>query len=348
MQQTAMGILVTLIAWVGSGIFPAWAQPVVFTQLSLPSGIATDVDGNIFVHSDAVTTTVLTKFAPNGTALGQITLGGIDVTEFGGSRLATDPTRNLILLLSPQGRILQIDPATLQGGDFIDLRPFANQVFSDVYDILRQQFRPLLLGFPIYGDIAVGRSNTAQMDLFVTGITGAAGGFPFIMRLQVDFQANQFALRVIATSQGTTAGNVNRPPGIAVNVDDMVLTTLPFPTGAGFAESLVRFDAYFPENPNNLGGFPQFILNTDLASAGMSTDAQGNFYIATGVVGSSICGAGGSGALVFIPRALTTLSCTTFQATLLRSEDVAISPTDNGVYMTVSDGAVLRLPPFVQ
>jgi hypothetical protein len=120
----------------------------------------------------------LTKFAPNGTALGQITLGGIGVTEFVGSRLATDPTRNLILLLSPQRRILQIDPATLQGSDFIDLRPFANQVFSDIYDILRQQFRPLLLGFPIYGDIVVGQSNTAQMDLFVTGITGAAGTFP--------------------------------------------------------------------------------------------------------------------------------------------------------------------------
>ena len=154
----------------------------------------------------------------------------------------------------------------MQGSDFIDLRPFANQVFSDVYDILRQQFRPLLLGFPIYGNIAVGRSNTAQMDLFVTGITDAAGSFPFMMRLQVDFQANQFALRVIAT----------------------------------------------------------------------------------GVVGSSACGAGGSGALVFIPRTLTTFSCTTFQATLLRSEDVAISPPDNGVYMTVSEGAVLRLPPFVQ
>jgi hypothetical protein len=341
-------MLVTLIAWVGGGLLPAWAQPVVFTQLSLPSGIATDADGNVFVHSDAVTTTLLTKFAPNGAALGQLPLGGIDVTEFGGSRLATDPTRNLILLLSPQGRILQIDPATLQSGDFIDLRPFANQVFSDVYDILRQEFRPLQLGFPIYGDIAVGRSNTAQMDVFVTGLTSAAGGFPFIMRLQVDFQVSQFAPRVIATSQGTTAGNVNRPPGIAVNIDDVVLTTLPFPTDGGFVESLVGFHAYFPENPNNPGGFPQFLLNTDLASAGMGTDAQGNFYIATGVVGSSACGAGGSGALVYIPRALTMFFCTTFQATLLRSEDIAISPTDRAVYMTVLDGTVLRLPPVVQ
>jgi hypothetical protein len=235
----------------------------------------------------------------------------------------------------------------LQGGDFIDLRPFANQVFSDIYDILRQEFRPLHLGFPIYGDIAVGRSNTVQMDMFVTGLTGAAGGFPFIMRLQVDVQANQFALRVIVTSQGTTAGNVNRPPGIAVNIDDVLLTTLPLPTGAGFAESLVGFHAYFPENLNNPGGFPRFLLNTALASAGMSTDAQGNFYIATGAVGSSTCGAGGSGALVFIPRALMTLSCTPFQAVLLQSEDIAISPTDHVVYMTVLDGTVLRLPSFI-
>ena len=347
MQTTFIGMLAMLIAAVWGGFVAVWAQPTTFTQLSFPSGIATDADGNVFIHSDAVTTTVLTKFAPDGVILGQISLGGIDVTEFVGSRLDTDPTRNLILLLSPQGRILWIDPGTLQGGDFIDLRPFANQAFPDVYDILRQEFRPLHLGFPIYGDIAVGQSNPAQMDLFVTGLTGAAGGFPFIMRLQVDFQAQQFTLRVITTSQGTTAGNVNRPPGIAVNVDNVVLTTLPFPTGGGFAEGLVGFHAYFPENPNHPDGFPRFLFNTDLASAGMSTDGQGNFYIATGVVGASACGAGGSGAFVFIPRDLTTFFCTTFQATLLRSEDIAISPTDNAVYMTLLDGAVLRLPPFV-
>ncbi len=345
MKVKTMAMFAVILVLVGGGFVAASAQPEVFAQLSLPSGITIDADGNVFVHSDAVATTVVTKFAPNGTALGQITLGGIDITEFVGSRLDTDPTRNLILLLSPQGRILWIDPSTLQVGDFIDLRLFANQVFPDVYDILRQEFRPFNLGFPIYGDIAVGRSNTVQMDLFVTGLTAQAGGFPFIMRLQVDFQANQFTLRVMATSQGTTAGNVNRPPGIAVNLDDVVLTTLPFPTGGGFVNGLAGFNAYFPENQT---GLPQFLSNSDFSSAGMSTDGQGNFYIATGVVGTSLCGASGSGALVFIPRSLDTFFCTTFQATLVRSEDVAIDPTNHLVYATFLEGVVLRLSPFIQ
>ncbi len=193
MKATVMSVLVTLTVLVWGGIGPAMAQPTIIAQLSLPSGITTDADGNVFVHSDALTTTALTQFAPDSTRLRSIALGGINVSEFVGSRLATDPTRNIILLLSPQGRILRIDPATLQVVDFFDLRLFANLVFPNVYDILRRAFRPLPLGFPRYGDIAVGRSNTVQLELFVTGITGAAGGFPFIMRLRVNIQTNMFA-----------------------------------------------------------------------------------------------------------------------------------------------------------
>ncbi len=351
MKVTVMSVLVTLTVLVWGSIGPAMAQPTICAQLSLPSGITTDADGNVFVHSDAPAATRLTKFAPNCTPLRRVPVGGFDPTEFVGSRLATNPTRNIILLLSPQGRILGIDPATLQGGDFIDLRSFANRVFPNVYDILRREFRSLPLGSPLYGDIAVGRSNTAQLDLFVTGLTGAAGGFPFIMRIQANFQTNMFALRVMVTSQGTTAGSVNRSPGLAVNVDDVVLTTLPFPTGVGFANGLVRFQADFTENLNNPAGFPQFIWQNvlpDFTSVGMSTDEAGNFYIATGVVGISACGAGGSGALVFIPRTLGSFTCIPSQAVLARSEDTAVSPTNNVVYMTLLGGLVLRFPPFVQ
>ncbi len=136
----------------------------------------------------------------------------------------------------------------------------------------------------------------------------------------------------MVTSQGTTAGNVNRPPGIAVNVDEVVLTTLPFAAGAGFVDGLVRFQADFTENLTEPAGFPQFTLQNDLpdfASVGMSTDEAGNFYVATGVIGTSACGAGGSGALVFIPRTLDDFTCTPSQVTFARSEDTAVSPTNN-------------------
>lgn len=53
-----------------------------FAQLLTPTGVATDLAGNVFVISDAVTTTQLTKFDPNGTLLNAIALGGITVGVF--------------------------------------------------------------------------------------------------------------------------------------------------------------------------------------------------------------------------------------------------------------------------
>lgn len=221
---------------------------------------------------------------------------------------------------------------------------------------MRNENHPLNLGIPKYGDITARWAGETQLDLFLTATTGASGGFPFVMRVRIDLQGGSVTPQVIVTSQGTTAGAVNLPPGITVNAAGLVLTTLPFPIpvdGGGFADSLVTFGADFPENAN---GTPQFILrdpNTqtgiiDLASSGMTVDESGNFYIATGVVGSSICGPNGSGALVFINRELSELDCVPVGG-LIRSADVAVSPIDNVIYMTIADanGSVLRFDAVV-
>lgn len=349
-KKTLLGFLLSCLMIVSA----AQAETSIFAQLSIPGGVTTDQTGNVYVHSDAITTTQLTKFRQDGTPISRVTLGGINISEFVGSRLTRIPNTDAMLLLSPEGVIYLYTP-DLRFSVAFDLRSQANQIYPNVYDIQRQGSHPLNLGFPQYGDIAARWVNNQQLDLFLTATTGPAGGFPFVMRIRIDFANNVNSVDVILTSQGTTAGNVNLAPGIAVNNDGTVLTSMPFPSGLGFADSLVAFGADFPQDPN--ATTPQFILqdpNTqsgivDLASSGMTVDEGGNFYIATGVVGSSICGPNASGALVFIDRQLTQPSCFPVGGAILRSMDVAVSPVDNSVYMTISDfnGAVLRFDPIV-
>lgn len=338
----------------------AKAEVELFTQLSLPAGVTTDSEGNVYVHSDAVSTTYLTKFSPAGEILSRITLGGINISEFIGSRMTRIPGTDFMLLLTPQGVIYYFTPE-FNGGVLADLRDNIGQVANDVYDVLRQDFRPLNLGLPNYGDITSRWRSNSELEILVAATTGAAGGFHFITRIRYDVESGEQNSKVIVTSQGTTAGTVDLPPGVAVNDQGTVLTTLPFTltttdgTGIGFTDSLVSFNTDFPET---MSGLPQFILqdpNTstglvDFASSGMEVDAFGNFYIATGVTGTSVCAPASSGAVVFIDASLSQLTCTAVgDATLLRTSDVAVSHADNTVYVTIGEysGSVLRLGPIV-
>lgn len=333
--------LTTLLSLTGA----LHAETSVFISgLSLPQGIAADSAGNIYVHSDAVSTTHVTKFTPQGTPVARVSLGGINASEFVGSRLTRIPGTDRILLLSPQGIILYFN-RELQGEVLYDLRPLAGQVAHDVFDVLTQNFRRLVLGVPQYGDIAARWTEGNLLEVLVSATTGAAGGFPLIVRIRFDLQNRVAEPKVVLTSQGTTAGSVNIAPGLAVNAEGAALTTLPFPTDLGFADGLVSFRTDFPENRSQL---PRFILR-DFASFGMTVDELGNFYIASGVVGSSHCGIAASGALVFIDRQTIQPICLPIALPLGRSADVAVSPIDNSVYMTMSElnGGVLRFDPIV-
>jgi hypothetical protein len=169
------------------------------------------------------------------------------------------------------------------------------------------------------------------------------------MRLRVDFQAGTQDPILIAFSRATTGfpgfGGVNVPRGVAVSPQGVVLTSLPVrPPGAGFFQDVaVAIGAGFPEDPSLP---PTILLNfTDLTSRGMTADAAGNFYIATGVVGSSACGAAGSGAIVFMPSTLNGIFCFNVgpgATGLVRSNDVAIDPRGNSVLVTFTEGLVVR------
>ena len=79
----------------------------------------------------------------------------------------------------------------------------------------------------------------------------------------------------------------------------------------------------------------------------MTADAAGNFYIATGVVGTSGCGIAGSGAIVILSRTLNQATCVNVgpgATGLVRSEDVAIDSRDNSFLVTFREGQVVHFP----
>jgi hypothetical protein len=330
----------------------AYAAPTTFAKLAIPVGVEADRAGNVYVDSDATFTTVLTKFTAAGSPVAQASIGGITVGNLG--HIARIPNSDFMVLLTSQGQIVlfttDVKPSLL-----LDLSPL-NFTTTTALDVTANAPRSFTLGLPSWGDITAVSPQPNLIYLYLTATTGASGGFPFVLRLAFDLTANSVTPTVVATSSGTTAGNANQPRGIAVNSLGWVLTGFPFAVpNAGFADSLVAFTTSFPE-VSNAATRPRFILpnpNTsgglyDMASNGMSTDAVGNFYIATGAVGSSICGRNGSGALVLVSGvpARPNLRCVNLPAILASSIDVAVSPVNNIPYMTVQD-QVVRLDPLV-
>jgi hypothetical protein len=316
----------------------------VFANLQQTAGIETDQSGNVYVDSDGTFTTYLTKFSSIGSVLGRTTLGGIMVGNLG--HITRVPNSNNMLLVTNRGVIYIFGP-NLQLSPYLDLTPLNSQVAKGVYDVNTRRFRSLVLGAPTWGDIAAFWKTRDLLYLYVTATTGAAGGFPFVLRLDLDFRLNRFQWRVVATSAGTTAGTVNQPRGIAVNAAGWVLTGFPFAIpNAGFGDSLVAFRTSFPET-RTVAVTPTFVLRTtrtrtglhDLASVGMTSDSAGNFYVASGVVGSSLCGFAGSSALVLINPVPTRPNprCVTLPSILSYSNDVAVSPVGNIPYLTVGN-----------
>ena len=340
------------------------SRPSIFVSgLYLPLGIETDQGGNIFVHSDARYTTLLSKFAPNGSFQGKIELGGITVDEFVGSRLTRDPNTGNILLITPHGVIYSIDRNSGQKSVLVDLTSLAFSTYYRVFDVLLNDYRAMTIGNPNYGDAAAFRRSNTETDIFISATTGASGGFPFVMRVSVDYQKQIYSTDVVLTSQGTTAGNVNLPTGIAVNAAGTVLTAMPFPVKrqnppyniGGFANGLVAFSADFSnaaECPVD-SGCPRWVFTysdgqpIDFDNTGMTTDSAGNFYIASGIVGSSVCGLGAGDALVVFPADLDAKSGKCFPVSLPigQNADIAVAPSnsnENIVYMSIyNSGSIL-------
>jgi len=111
---------------------PAFGQSL-FTQLSLPNGIATDAAGNVYIHNDSGLQNQITKFTPNGVRVGNLPIGGFFDTAFTG-RLVFERNSGLLMDLLQAGLLLFINPNTLQVVGGFDLRGVTPDARA-VYDV---------------------------------------------------------------------------------------------------------------------------------------------------------------------------------------------------------------------
>lgn len=334
----------------------------IFLQFMTPNGISIDALGNVNVHSDGVGTTLLTKFAPNGTQIIQVMLGNgsIDAERFLNSRLATDPLLDRLYLLSPEGDIVVFVSSTLQElGRFNIQAPGLTVHTSNVYDVaiagLSNTF--VLDDETTYGDIAVFRPNDG-VNAPAWFVTGFSNGMAFVMRIPIeDIPDDVDQAEVILMSSTISPFGLERPRGVAIGGYDLGngvqepvgLTTLPVPGAiANCPDQVIRFSLTTPSL--NSGNVVNLAGTSGVPSWGMGTNDRG-FFLTTGGAGNAACLEGGSGRIVFITNTLTEID------TIIplndfpggRPADVAVSPNPGGaIYLTVPNfGEVGRIPTSV-
>lgn len=308
-------------------------------QLSLPIGVATDLTGNVLVTSDNVLNVKISKYAPTGQLLGELPFGNITSSEAIG-HLATDPGTGLVWDLLQDGRVLIFNPHTLQIVGQFDIRTL-NINTTAVYEFASGRILDLsgsvLPSLSSYADIALFRRGQI-VDVFVTGLSTV--GVPFVIRLRLT--PTRYFAQAIAASLSVTSGSNGVARGVAVNRNGIVLTTLPRAGNIGNVDRAVAFSADFPERANVLRSTMLF-NGTPMTSRGMATDPQGNFYIATGVIGGPAvpnCGINSSAVLLAVTADLRRLVCLGNGGVLGQSSDVAINPQGNRLYATVGNSVI--------
>lgn len=303
-------------------------QPVRFATLSLPEGITIDSNGNIYVLSldpQNPFQNLLTKFSPTGTVLDQW------ITSEDG-RMITDLDTDLIWLLSGK-KLFQIDPAASNMSLLLDINDLSINT-DNVYDVA---ITGPFLGVidpqaAAYGDLAfLKRGN--QTDLFISGHYNA---WHFVMRIRLINQNAQSA-QVIVASGASLAPYDNGPHGVAVNDQGTVLTTLGWAPPGEEDETVDRPVAFAVDFPQDQGLIPDYILDESktFSSQGMTSDAAGNFYVATGQTGGgAACGWPG---LIVLPPELGIAACYLLESSLAHPVETAVSPTDGAAYVTDLD-----------
>lgn len=316
----------------------ARAQATVFATVPMPVGVEADRAGNVYVSHTTYPYNYLSKFARNGVLLQRLAYQGIHLIGDHG-RIARIPNTDIMLMLGSRGAIYIFGPGLTQPMLYQNLEGLRNTVINRIYDITTRRFISKPVGYMEWGDLAVSWRNNSVLSLY---LSATSAGFPFAFRLDANLVTNRWLLHGLVTSTGTTAGNFNRPRGIAVNNKGWVLTGLPAHVlHGGYVDSLVAFPATFPENVTVP---PFFVLRTsatragvwDAPSVGMATDALGNFYVATGAFGSSLCGIDRSSALLIISPipAAPRVRCALVPARISSSNDVAVSPVGSIPYLT--------------
>lgn len=349
--------------------------------IALPDGIAIDAQGRVLVHSEAFNRTEAIQFDANGVLIDQVVFGdGIfEKTRFIGSRFSYDSFLNLIIMLTPEGDVYQIQSDGLQvSSDILSILP-ATVSTHQVYDVNTGQITSFELSLDTmlrYGDLALFRpvSFPQQLQLIVTGTVEPLSdpAFPFVMEISLDPLAGIVAAQIVLISSASSATVASETRGVAVNAHDIGLTTLPIidPLHPGETKEVA---VAFPVStaPEVLALLPQPVMlfnGLDITSAGMASDPAGHFYAASGDRGSSACEPYRSGALVVMPvdanglplslappattvpalpaplGVLAPLACVPIAAMMddiVSSRDVAVSPVDQRIVVTVNNQEVV-------
>ncbi|MBW4699999.1 MAG: hypothetical protein KME03_19275 [Aphanocapsa lilacina HA4352-LM1] len=302
-----------------------------FAEVFQPFGVAVDASGSVFVSScdTGCFNSIVSKFAPDGTALGAVATGGISSDP--GQYLATDPVTGAIYDLLSDGTLLAIDPNTGAIAPVIDLRqrPIDTSSIFDIASGTTDNFGGLILPESSdYGDLSI-LQNGDVTYLFVTALS--AQTLPYVIRLRL--QGGEIVeAKVLVASRASTAGGVNLNRGVAVNAQKVVLTTLPIANGLGTFDVPVAFVADF-EPVNATSETIVVFGETDLASSGMTADPAGNFYVVTNSVGSAALGLPG-GSLVVISPEFIVLNAFVYGGATSTTGDVAVNSLDGTAYLT--------------
>jgi len=341
-----------LLIWMDSGAIEA--QEIFKSQLMTPNGISitvSDDENNVNIHSEGISTTLLTTFAPDGSQLQQTLLGDapIDFLRFVESYLAADPDPlvDRLYVLSPEGDLVVFAASTLQEIGRFNIHGLTMDT-NNVYDVATASSTSTfaLSPFAIFGDIAAFRPND-DLNTPAWFVTGLSEGRPFVMRIPMrDFPSDVMEAQVILMSTLVPPLTLQRARGVAINAQGVGLTTLPVPDAIrACPDVVISFSATAPSLSQS------DVL--DLAGAagvpswGMDADSSG-FYLVTGGVGNADCLQGGSGRLVFIADILTGIDTIVPLSSFPtgRPGDVGVSSfPDNSAYVTFPNlNTVGRVP----
>ncbi|MEM7064949.1 MAG: hypothetical protein AAF572_17540 [Cyanobacteria bacterium P01_B01_bin.77] len=309
---------------------PEFSGPSVFTPARIPTGIVVDAQGNVIIQSDDQFGAT-TKLSPTGQILNQVpTPGGLLSLE---RRFARDRQTGVIVALNRAGLLSILDSNTLQeqAVGYIDNIPIdVSRVYDVASNTVMNASSFIIPQQATFGDIDI-VSGAGFTDLYISGISVA---FPFVMRMRLS-QDGTVDAEVIAMSLASGAPNDNSPPGIAVNSQGVVLTTLTTGNATGTFSVPVFFSTDFSAGRGTIA--PTILGNNQLfvSSRGMATDASGNFYIATSSIGVTGGGFSGGGVVVAIDSTLDTYQILGQSSSVLNGlVDVAVDDTGTRVYAT--------------
>jgi hypothetical protein len=298
--------------------------PTPIPNLSDPSGIVTDPAGHVFIsyvnNSTQGPQSVIGEFSAAGVPIRQGVLSS-GIIAFPGSLALLGSTDNLgpiaapgdVLTLLANGLMRTYRPSTAALNTLGDIEALSSIDTSAVYDVA--QGRTVDLGgvlqprFGTFNGVAI-----QGHDLLATG---TYSNIEFVVRLRYQQDGTLQSAKVIVASTAVDLAG-SPAPGIAVNAEGTVLTTLPVPQSSNLKVGVTTPVGFGINFDLGQGRAPFAPVASRVASLGITTDSLGNFVIALGPGACQICG--------------NTPGLVEANATLTRFICIPIAPTNsNGV-----------------